>query len=161
MSQKLKPLSPKKLKFAINLAIWLVSCFVILAYRSATIGTSLLEPMSKDDKAALSKLIDPTLIWSLLGGCAILFLIASFIGYKFGTANTSERVRAILDQVSIETGSVLQNNGSLLVAVAYFTGEGMYFLGGFAAWVGWWFFEPKPLQQDVSAGEIASNGASA
>lgn len=104
----------------------------------------MLSPISKDDRAALSKLIDPTLLWALLAGCAIVFFVTSFMAYKFGADNSSERVRATLDQISMETGSVLQNNGSLLVAVAYFTGEITYIIGGVAAWIGWWFFEPKP-----------------
>lgn len=103
-------------------------------------------PISQDDKNALAKLFDPTILWSLLGGCASVFFVVSFIAYKVGTQKTAGRVRAVLDQISEETGSVLLNNGSLLVAVAYLTGHGMYALGGVVAWIGWWVFEPTHLQ---------------
>ena len=141
-----KPLPKKPLKFGTNLMIWLFSCFAVLVHRSATLGTSMADPMSQDDKDALVKLFDPTILWSLLGGCAIVFLVISFIAYKVGTQKTAGRVRAVLDQISEETGSVLLNTGSLLVAVAYFTGYGTYALGGVVAWIGWWLFEPTHLQ---------------
>ena len=141
-----KPLPKKPLKFGINLMIWLFSCFVVLVYRAATLGSSLIDPMSQEDIDALTKLFDPIILWSLLGGCAIVFLVISFVGYKFGTQKTAGRVRAVLDQISEEIGSILLNTGSLLLAVSYFTGQGMFMLGGLLAWIGWWIFEPSQLQ---------------
>lgn len=149
-----KPIPEKLLKFATNLVIWLLSCFVVLLYRSETLGTSLIEPLSTNDKEALAKLFDSTILWALLGGCSIVFLITSFVAYKFGTQKTAGRIRSILDRISGETGSVLLNNGSLLVAIWYFTGQGMYALGGFVAWLGWWIFEPTQARAIVDKARL-------
>lgn len=149
-----KPFSQKPLTFAINLAIWLFSCFVLLAYRSLTLGTSLIAPLSQNDKDALAKMFDSTILLALLGGCSIVFLVTSFIAYKVGTQKTAGRMRSILDRISGETGSVLLNNGSLLVAIAYFTGQSVYALGGIAAWLGWWVFEPTQARAIVDRARL-------
>ncbi len=153
-----KPFPKKYLKFTTNLMIWLFSCFVVLMYRSVTQGSSMAAPMSQGDKDTLLKFFDPTILWSLLGGCAIVFLVISFVAYKVGTQKTASRVRAVLDQISEETGSVLLNNGSLLMAIAYFTGHGMYAIGSVAAWIGWWVFEPNHLQVPQNDGEAQPCG---
>ncbi|MFN3735271.1 hypothetical protein [Comamonas testosteroni] len=154
-----KPLPKKLVKFVTNLAIWIISCFVALVYRSVTQGSSMVAPMSKADKDALTNFFDPTILWSLLGGCAIIFLIISFVAYKVGTQKTAGRVRAVLDQISEETGSVFLNNGSLLMAIAYFTGQGMYALGGVFAWVGWLVFDPSHLQARQNDGGTQLRGS--
>jgi len=123
--------------------MWLVFCMTVLWYRFLTTGSSPIEPLSPDDKAALIRFVDPHLVWFLLIACVLLFFLAAFIGHKVGTSATENRIRALLDQITFEASAALQNFGSLLVGVAWFSNESSYLFGGLAAWAAWLLFKPK------------------
>jgi len=133
---------PKIVKLFSNLAIWHFGCFLFIAYQVIYGGGDITAPLTDSGKEELDKLFDPRLMWSLLLGCAFMFFLIAFIGYRFGSEITSHRMREFLDQATTEAAAVFQNNGSLTIAVGVFTDNGSTILVGVAALAIWAVLDP-------------------
>lgn len=129
--------------FYVNISMWAFFCIVILTYRLISTGSSPLERISSESKAALTRFVEPELVGLLFLACILLFCLAAFIGHKFGTPTGENGIRALLDQILFEAASVLLNFGSLLVAISWFSFDALNLVGGLASWCGWWLIKPR------------------